>query len=330
MSVPDDERFRNILEEDNHEHHIVKVSQGDDGEFTMRKFGSFTRVTDSFCFETEDLKNQTLCYLTVTTGDSEEEEGKPVCNHGVSTTTAVIQAERKCPHEDGALDSFFLCESKISDFQKEHKENIKILDSNKKRYHKLNRTSKYRMEIRPGDNSTTFNFLDLCKSNGEHYLGNYPRNIETKNCKTNLKVCLTLMERDHDDWDQKLSTIADIESCQHEHECEFLTQHERRDGKHESFSVSKDGNNSPPPPPPPTATTVINIEKVGTLGSICGKNNKNESINDQSMAKEMETDSKFSSERSIKSGHLRNESPTPRRNKEGQGRKKKRGTSQKK
>ena len=123
----------------------------------MRKFGSFTRVTtDSFCFETEDLKNQTLCYLTVTADLGEE---KPECNHGISTTTAVIQADGTCPHEDGALDSFLLCESKILNFQKEHKRNIKILDTNTKRYHKLNRTSKYRMEIKPGDNSTTFNFL---------------------------------------------------------------------------------------------------------------------------------------------------------------------------
>merc|ERR550532_1183999 len=61
LSVPEDELFRNNLEGDNHEHHIVKVSQGDDGNFTMRKFGSFTRVTtDSFFFETEDLKNQSL------------------------------------------------------------------------------------------------------------------------------------------------------------------------------------------------------------------------------------------------------------------------------
>merc|ERR1719510_2411157 len=92
LSVPDNERFRNILEEDNHEHHIVKVSQDDDGKLKMTKFGSFTRVTDSYCFETEDLKNQTLCYLTIT-GDSGEEEEKPICTHGISTTTAVIQKQ---------------------------------------------------------------------------------------------------------------------------------------------------------------------------------------------------------------------------------------------
>merc|ERR550532_2189592 len=116
LSVPDDERFRNILEEENHEHHLVQISQDDDGKLSMKKFGSFTRVTDSFCFETEDLK--TFCCLSIT-ADSGEKEGKPVCNHGMSTTTAVTQQIGKCPHEDGTLESFVLCQSKILDFQKE-------------------------------------------------------------------------------------------------------------------------------------------------------------------------------------------------------------------
>ena len=323
MSVPDNEQFRNILEEDNHEHHIVKVSQDDDGKLKMTKFGSFTRVTDSYCFETEDLKNQTLCYLTIT-GDSGEE--KPICTHGISTTTAVIQKQGKCPHEDGALISYVLCESKLLDFQKEHEGNIKILDSNTKHFHKLNRASKYKMEIKPGDNSTTFSFLDLCKSNGEHYLGNYPRNIEAKNCKNNLKVSLTLLERDNDEWDQKLSTIESIESCQHEEECKFSTQHESGDStrlpdsKQDSFSDSKDSNNSPPPPP----TTVVNIHgNVDNLGSIGGKNNKNESIiKDQSMVTEMEKDK---TECGQKSKYTRDQdSPDSRRQKQGR-RKKGRG-----
>ena len=270
LSAPEDERFRNTLEKDNHEHHIVKISQGDDGKLSFTKFGSFTRVTDSFCFETEDLN--TFCFLT-TAGD-------PKCEHGVSTTTAVIQREGMCPHEDGALESYVLCESKILDFKKEHNENIKILDSNTKRYHKLNQESKYKMEITPGDTrtSTSFNFMNLCKSNGEHYLGNYPRIIEGKNCKNNQKVTLNLMEWDNTGWDVKLSAIESIESCQHETECEFLVRHEANSegtlpgSKQDYVPKSKDGSNSS------NSTTTTNnyyINHAKNIGGIGGQNNEN-------------------------------------------------------
>ena len=101
-----------------------------------------------------------MCYLTVT----EDGEEVPVCNHGISTTIAVILKAGKCPYEDEAMDCFVLCKSKIRDFQNWHREKIKILDTKTKRYHKLNKTSKYRVDIKPGNYSSTFNFLDLCKS----------------------------------------------------------------------------------------------------------------------------------------------------------------------
>ena len=273
MSVPEDERFRNILEEDNHEHHIVKVSQDDYGKFTMRKFGSFTRVTDNFCFETEDLKNQTMCYLTIT-GDSGEE--KPECKHGISTTTAVIQADGMCPHEDEALDSFVLCESKILDFRKEHQENIKILDSNKKRYHKLNRTSKYKMIIKQmdddDDDGSSFDFLDLCKHNGEHHLGNYPRNIKEKNCKNNLKVSLRLMQKDNTEWDQKLSLDRSIKSCLHENDCQFLNQQQELC---EGPSAVRGQETL-------SGSNFMFFGDVGTIGPVGGQNHKFKYVRDQS------------------------------------------------
>ena len=52
----------------------------------------------------------------------------PVCNHGISTTIAVILNAGKCPHEDEAMDCFVLCEGQIRNFQEEHRENIRILD----------------------------------------------------------------------------------------------------------------------------------------------------------------------------------------------------------
>ena len=277
LSVPEDERFRNILEEDNHEHHIVKISEGNDGKLSMKKIGSFTRVTDNFCFGTEDL--ETFCFLTIT--------GDPDCTHGVSTTTAIIQRPGKCPHEDGALDSFVLCKSKLSEFQKSHDGNIKILDCNTERYHKLDQKSKYKMKIttlsvNEGDNSNnnsvTFNFTNLCKSNGKHFLGNYPRIIEGKNCKNDLKISLMLMELDNNEWDLKLSTIETIECCQHMEKCKFFHQGIRR-SEQDNLSDSKHRNNS-------NSNTVVNIhvENVESIGSIAGQGNKNqiESIKDQS------------------------------------------------
>ena len=62
LTVPE-EGFRNIIEGDNHQHHIVKISPRDGG-FDVAKFGAFTRVDDKFSFETEDLKNERLCHLT--------------------------------------------------------------------------------------------------------------------------------------------------------------------------------------------------------------------------------------------------------------------------
>ena len=83
----------------------------------------------------------------------------------------------------------------------------------------------YKVEIEPG---STLNFLELCKSDGQHYLGTYPRIVEEKNCKKELKVSLTLMERERDniEWAQKFSRIVPIERCEHEEECKFLNQHE--------------------------------------------------------------------------------------------------------
>ena len=247
----------------------------------MRKFGSFTRVTtDSFCFETEDLKNQTLCYLTVTADLGEE---KPECNHGISTTTAVIQAEGMCPHEDEALDSFVLCESKILDFQNEHEGNIKIFDSNKKRYHKLNRTSKYKMIIKQmdddRDDGSTFDFLDLCKHNGEHHLGNYPRNIKGKNCKNNLKVSLKLMQKDKTEWDQKLSLDRSIKSCLHEEDCQFLHQQEISETEGPSPAVR--GQESPSNANDNRGTFMF-FGPVGTIGPVGGQNHKFKYVRDQS------------------------------------------------
>ena len=225
LSAPDDEIFRNALEGDNHQHHLVKIFQdAEDGERKVKVLDSFTRVGDSFCFETESLAGERLCHLVITTGLSGEEEEKPVCHHGVSTTTAVIQTEGKCPNEDGALQCYVLCKSRVQAFRVENEGNIKVLDSKTIFYHSLEKTSDYMLIITPGAGRCVFNFRNLCKSNGTHYLGNFPNKIEAKNCKSTSKVHLELKERvPHPDlWDQKTLLIRDIEACQHEDECKFV------------------------------------------------------------------------------------------------------------
>ena len=88
-----------------------------------------------------------------------------------------------------------------------------------------------------------------------------------------------MLERDENEWDQKLSTIESIESCQHEEDCKFLDQHKSNklpDGKYD-MTDSKDSNNSSNSP-----TTVVNIHgNVDTVGSIGGKNTKNKAVKDQ-------------------------------------------------
>ena len=78
--------------------------------------------------------------------------------------------------------------------------------------------------ITPGGARCVFNFRNLCKSNGTHFLGNFPNKIEDKNCKTTSKVYLELNERVPHPclWDQKTLLIRDIEACQHDEECKFV------------------------------------------------------------------------------------------------------------
>ena len=162
--------------------------------------------------------------MAVTTNTSGEEEERPVCNHGVSTTTAVIQTEGKCPHDDGALQSYVLCEGRVQDFQQKHQRAIKILELDTGRYRKLNLTSNYKMAEKPEDDRTEFNFLDLCKSNGEYYLGIFP--VQIKNCNESVKVFINLREWDTDRWKTKLSLVWDIQKCEHPEACKFVTQAE--------------------------------------------------------------------------------------------------------
>ena len=63
LSAPTDELFRNIIEGDKHEHHIVKIVQKKEG-YEVEIIDSFVEIRDKFCFETEKFSNKPLCYIT--------------------------------------------------------------------------------------------------------------------------------------------------------------------------------------------------------------------------------------------------------------------------
>ena len=160
------------------------------------------------------------------TAATEEEEGKPVCLHGVSTTTAIVQTEEKCPHDDGALHGYVLCESKVEDFNKKHDGRVKVLDLDRSQYHPLGRSSEYKISVEPGAEEFEFEFLNLCRTDGEYYFGNCIT-FEDKNCKQLEKATLRLMERKRDRWVQRLKIIRDIGTCGHQEECKFVEVNER-------------------------------------------------------------------------------------------------------
>ena len=102
LSPPTDERFRNFIEGDKHEHHIVKIVQKKEG-YEVEIIDSFIEIRDKFCFETEKFSNKSLCFITtVFMGFGE----KPFCSHGAQIRFAVSQITAKCPHQKGALETF--------------------------------------------------------------------------------------------------------------------------------------------------------------------------------------------------------------------------------
>ena len=111
LSAPADEGFREFIEGDNHGHQIIKINKKN-GKFEVKTFGNFTRVTDSFCFETEDIRE--FCYITpgiLGFGS------KPHCDHGAEMTFGVKHVGRECPHEDGSLEFYILCIGKVEDHE---------------------------------------------------------------------------------------------------------------------------------------------------------------------------------------------------------------------
>ena len=121
LSAPTNEEFRKFIEGDNHQHFIIKIDKKH-GKYEVSTFGSFTRVTDRFCFETSEIRD--LCYLT--TGYLWF-EGRPMCNHGAKTALAVKSDGENCPRENGSLELSLLCTGEVDRFQAENDGRVKLL-----------------------------------------------------------------------------------------------------------------------------------------------------------------------------------------------------------
>jgi len=101
LTAPDDD-FREHIEGNNHEHHIIKIIVNN-GNLEMRLFGSFTRVDDRFSFATPELHNEKLCFLTTGILNKLLFGPDPTCNHcnhgNTKTFVVSIQKNRNLsPH----------------------------------------------------------------------------------------------------------------------------------------------------------------------------------------------------------------------------------------
>ena len=72
---------------------------------------------------------------------------KPQCDHGTEMTFAVEQNLLECPLEDGSLEFFILCKSKVDDCGKDQVKELAFLDEGKRT---LDNSATYKMEIWPG------------------------------------------------------------------------------------------------------------------------------------------------------------------------------------
>ena len=211
LSAPTDERFRSVIEGDNHQHQIIKINHKD-GE--VKTFGNFTRVTDTFSFETEDIRE--FCHITsgiFGTGFF----SKPQCNHGAEMRFAVEHNQEQCPRENGSLEFFIVCQSRVEDCGTEPRKELKVLIKDS---HILDTAAKHKMVILPGcKEGTDFNFLELCQKNGKLFLGDFPSNFEEKDCKKKTQFQCKLYNTEISKPSLKFSKFGTIDACNHPCNC---------------------------------------------------------------------------------------------------------------
>ena len=255
LSPPTDEQFRNFIEGDKHEHHIVKIVQKKEG-YEVEIIDSFIEIREKFCFETEKFSNKPLCYITtVFMGFGE----KPVCSHGAQIRFAVSQITAKCPHQKGALELHAVCKGMEETFQeKQEKARRTLLFEFPDEGIKLDTFSDYKLKTTPGDSvdGKAFSFSELC------------RDITPRNCKEEVDVEFNIWKFDRE-WGNILQLDQILENCSHDHICEYkdkipkLLSQSREEITRENASSG--------------STNVYIQGDVGTVGSLGGQNNNNKS-----------------------------------------------------
>ena len=268
LSAPTDEGFREVIEGDKHEHHIIKINKKN-GKYEAKTFGNFSRVTDKFCFETEDIRE--FCYITsgiLGTGFG----SKPHCNHGAKITFAVEHNGMGCPLEDGSLEFFIQCISKVKDGGKE-KVNFLYKVS-----YTLDQIASYKMKILPGDEEgVIFNFLKLCQDNGQLSLGNFPSKWKKKDCKKKVTFECKLYEKSSSsDWEQCYMKFGKIDPCIHPQPCSLLVKETEEEemnlASRLNSCVNIGGQHSNNEKHDTGSTNLVVHGNVGSIGSIRGQN----------------------------------------------------------
>ena len=124
LAVPSCPEVREAWEEDNHEHHFLKVTKTKKGRLNIEIIDTFKEVTSNF-FITEKLQNQSLCQLAV--GLSFKRFSfmrKPTCSHNSPKSFVLTQAKGRCPHREHSLFLWCVCDAVDDErFNKEITEN---------------------------------------------------------------------------------------------------------------------------------------------------------------------------------------------------------------
>ena len=267
LSPPTDERFRNFIEGDKHEHHIVKIVQKKEG-YEVEIIDSFIEIRDKFCFETEKFSNKSLCFITtVFMGFGE----KPFCSHGAQIRFAVSQITAKCPHQKGALELHAVCKSMEETFQeKQEKARRTLLFEFPDEGIKLDTFSDYKLKTTPGDSvdGKAFSFSELCRDSGIKLFGNLPRDITPRNCKEEVDVEFNIWKFDRE-WGNILQLDQILENCSHDHICEYKDKIPKLLSQSREETTRENGSSG--------STNVYIQGDVGTVGSLGGQNNNNKS-----------------------------------------------------
>ena len=199
LTAPDDD-FREHIEGNNHEHHIIKIIVNN-GNLEMRLFGSFTMVEDRFSFATPELHNEKLCFLTTGILNKLLFGPDPTCNHGNTKTFVVSRKIGISPHIDRALAVTLFCEDHADNasFLQEHflKFEEVCLDHGKYPWDQLTPNKEYDMNITSGEATMkipfSFSFYLLCKYNGKLRLGNIDSKLLNVSCKRPVPISFDII-----------------------------------------------------------------------------------------------------------------------------------------